>query len=65
MENKKEVPPQKILYIDMDGVIVDFISAFAKLDNEILNQYKGNEEDIPGIFSLMEAMPNAIKSVEL
>ena len=65
MNNKKEPLPQKILYIDMDGVIVDFTSAFAKLDNEILNQYKDNEEDIPGIFSLMEAMPDAIQSVEL
>ena len=56
---------KEIVYIDMDGVIVDFTSAFEKIDKKILMEYKNNPEDIPGIFSLMEPIPNAIKSVEL
>ena len=56
---------KEIVYIDMDGVIVDFTSAFEKIDEKILMEYKNNPEDIPGIFSLMEPIPNAIKSVEL
>ncbi len=52
----------KILYIDMDNVLVDFQSAFPKLPKEILNKYDGHLDEVPGIFSIMEPMPHAIES---
>jgi len=54
----------KTLYVDMDGVIVDFISAFDKIDTIILQRYADNKDEIPGIFSLMDPMPDAIRSVQ-
>jgi len=51
------------LYIDMDGVIVDFESALRKVDNAPLEQYKGILDEIPGLFDLMEPMPGAIEAV--
>lgn len=53
---------KKTVFIDMDCVLVDFTSAFSKIEPEILAQYKGNEDGIPHIFGLMEPMPNAIES---
>ena len=55
---------KKIVYIDMDGVIVDFKSAFPKVDPKTMEKYIKDPDEIPGIFSLMEPMPGAIKSVE-
>ena len=55
---------KKILYIDMDNVLVDFPSAFLKLPKEILEQYEENRDDIDGIFSLMEPMPGAVEAFE-
>jgi 5'-nucleotidase len=51
------------LYIDMDGVIVDFESALCKVDNETLEKYNGVLDEIPGLFDLMEPMPGAIEAV--
>lgn len=55
---------KKILYIDMDNVLVDFPSAFPKLDEETLQKYEGDRDEIPGIFALMEPMPGAIEAFE-
>ncbi len=43
----------------MDNVLVDFESAFSKLDQKILDTYESKEE-IPGIFSLMDPMEGSI-----
>ena len=51
---------KKILYLDMDNVLVDFPSAFARVPAETLSKYKNNEDEIPGIFALMEPMPGAV-----
>ena len=48
----------------MDNVLVDFSSAFKKLTQEILDEYKENRDDIEGIFSLMEPMPGAVEAFE-
>ena len=56
---------KKILYVDMDGVLVDFESAFSKIPQETLEKYKNNEDDIPGIFSLMDPMEGAIESYQI
>lgn len=53
---------KKILYIDMDNVLVDFPSAFNKISEEELIKYKGNEDGIDGLFGLMDPMPKAIDS---
>jgi 5'-nucleotidase len=56
---------KKILYIDMDNVLVDFTSAFPKLSSEKLNEYESRLDDVPDIFSLMEPMPGAIEAFKL
>ena len=53
---------KKIVYVDMDNVLVDFQSAFPKLSKKVLNEYENNKDNIPGIFALMEPMPSAIES---
>ncbi len=49
-----------ILYIDMDGVLVDFESGLARVSAKTLADYARHEEDIPGIFALMDPMPGAL-----
>ena len=51
---------KKILYIDMDGVLVDFASGLERVPAEIRDKYEGREDEIPGIFALMGPMPGAI-----
>jgi len=53
---------QKILYIDMDGVLVDFESGLDQVDQKTKEQYKGRLDEIPNIFSLMQPVENAIES---
>jgi len=53
---------EKIIYVDMDNVLVDFQSAFPKLSKKVLDEYENDKDDIPGIFALMEPMPGAIES---
>lgn len=60
----KNTEKKPILYIDMDGTLVDFVSVFYKVELEILREYDGRPDDIPGIFALMEPMPGAIEAVE-
>ena len=50
----------KILYIDMDNVLVDFPSAFPQIKNEILEKYGDDKDEIPGIFSLMLPIEGAV-----
>ncbi|MFA7671335.1 MAG: hypothetical protein WCY53_03655, partial [Sphaerochaetaceae bacterium] len=56
---------KKIIYIDMDNVLVDFRSAFRKLEGNILKEYEDNEDEIPGIFSLMDPMEGAIEAFNI
>ncbi len=53
---------KKTVFIDMDGVLVDFTSAFPKTKPDLLEQYKHNKDEIPHLFGLMEPMPDAIES---
>lgn len=55
---------KKILYIDMDGVLVDFHSGIDRLPEEIRIRYKDNLDNAPGVFALMEPMPGAIEAYE-
>lgn len=54
---------KKIIYFDMDGVLVDFKSGIDKLDEKTRQEYQGHLDDVPGIFSLMDPMPGAIEAV--
>jgi 5'(3')-deoxyribonucleotidase len=56
------IPMSRIVYIDMDNVLVDFRSGIARLSPEIAAKYSGNLDDVPGIFSLMDPMPSAIEA---
>jgi 5'-nucleotidase len=53
---------KKILNVDMDGVLVDFRSAFRHMSAAKLREYRGREDDIPGIFRHMDPMPGAVKA---
>lgn len=53
---------KKIVYVDMDNVLVDFPSAFSKVDPAILEEYEGHVDDIPNIFSLMEPLEGAVEA---
>lgn len=52
----------EILYLDMDGVLVDFESGINKLDILSYNLYSGRFDECPNIFSLMDPMPGAIEA---
>ena len=51
---------KKILYVDMDNVLVDFSSGIKRLDNSLKEQYGDDIDDAPGIFALMDPMEGAI-----
>ena len=53
---------KKILYVDMDNVLVDFPAAIKKLDKETLIKYEGRLDEVPGIFSLMPPIEHALES---
>jgi 5'-nucleotidase len=55
---------KKILYIDMDNVIVNFKSGIDRLSLEVQTQYEGNLDEVPGIFALMDPMDGAVESVK-
>ena len=39
-----------IVYIDMDGVLADFKSALTKISPELIDEFSGRHDNIPGIF---------------
>lgn len=60
----------KRLFLDMDDVLVKYQSGLDKVDEAIKAQYrakkpgeKDRQDEIPGLFSLMEPMPGAIPAV--
>lgn len=56
---------KKILYIDMDNVLVDFPSAFERVTETEKIKYRDDMDEIPNIFSKMDPIPNAIESFEI
>ena len=59
-----DVPPapQKILYIDLDNTLVDFPSGIARLSEQAQIEYEGRYESAPGIFGLMDPVPDALEA---
>lgn len=56
---------KKILYVDMDDVLVNFQSWIDKLDKEILKEYENHLDDVPGIFLSMEPLEWAIEAYKV
>ena len=52
----------KIVYVDMDNVLVDFKTGIDKLSPIEQENYKGSYDEVPHIFSKMEPMQNAVES---
>ena len=53
---------KKILYVDMDNVLVDFKSGIDQLDPDTFAFYEDRLDEVPGIFSLMNPMDDALES---
>lgn len=53
---------KKILYLDMDNVLVDFASAIPRLTRREREQYEGRLDDVPGIFACMEPVDGAVEA---
>lgn len=43
----------KRLFVDMDGVLADYESGLAQVDEATLKEYEGHSEQIPGLYSLL------------
>ena len=53
---------KKILYVDMDNVLVDFPAAVATLEVDTLIEYEGRLDEVPGLFAKMPPMEQALES---
>ena len=51
----------KVVYVDMDDVLVDFQSGIDSLSDEERRVYKDNIDNVPGIFSKMQPLDGAIE----
>ena len=49
----------------MDNVLVDFSSGIVKLDFNTINIYQDRLDEVPGIFSLMKPLKDAVESFEI
>jgi len=49
----------KILYVDMDNVLVNFPTGVARLDSVVRTAYDGHLDEVPGIFALMDPVAGA------
>lgn len=51
---------KKILYVDMDNVLVDFQSGIDRLDPDLREKYQEDIDDAPGLFAGMDPVDGAI-----
>lgn len=56
---------KKVVYIDMDNVIVNFQSGIDQLSPEVRKEYEGRLDEVPNIFSTMLPNEGAIEAVRL
>jgi 5'(3')-deoxyribonucleotidase len=54
---------RKIVYVDMDNVLVDFPTGIQQLSEETKHAYEDRLDEVPGIFSLMDPIPGAYDAV--
>ena len=62
MTHHEPLAPKKILYIDLDNTLVDYPSGIARLSEEARAEYEGHYDDAPGIFGLMDPLPDALEA---
>ena len=55
---------KKIVYVDMDNVLVDFPSAIAQLSDQIKSEYEDRLDEVPDIFSMMKPLSGAVEAFE-
>lgn len=55
-----EMSAKKIVYFDMDGVLVDFQSGIDRLEGDVKEIYRERYDEVPGIFSLMDPLPGGL-----
>ncbi|MEA2057062.1 MAG: hypothetical protein U9O78_05170 [Patescibacteria group bacterium] len=53
---------KKILYVDLDNVLVDFQSGINQLSDEIKKEYESRLDEVPNIFSKMIPIENAVET---
>jgi len=56
---------KKVLYVDMDNVLVDFKTGIEKLNEATFKEFEGRYDEVPGIFELMDPMHGAIEAYEM
>jgi 5'-nucleotidase len=54
-----------ILYIDLDNTLVNFASAFPHISAEDRATFKDDLDEVPGIFALMQPLPDAIEAFKI
>ncbi len=54
---------RKRVFVDMDGVLVDFQSGIEQQDEATLKEYEGRVDEIPGLFANMKPMFGAIEAM--
>jgi 5'-nucleotidase len=60
----RQSPVKKILYVDMDNVLVDFPTGIERIAPELRAEYEGRLDDVPGIFALMEPLKGAVEAYQ-
>ena len=55
---------KKIVYVDMDNVLVDFKTGISRLSAQELTIFEDRYDEVPNIFSKIDPMENAIESYE-
>lgn len=55
----------KVVYVDMDGVLVDFEAGISKLSEEDRILYKGRYDEYPGFFAMLDPMKDALESFKI
>ena len=53
---------KKILYFDMDNVLVNLQSGLDQLTEETLQKYEGQLDNVPGLFASMHPLDGAIEA---
>ena len=59
----KHIEHKKRVYVDMDGVLVDFESGIAQVSEDVKQEYEGHLDEIPGLFGLMKRMSGALDAM--
>ena len=59
---KHDFPHKSTLFIDMDGVLVDFDSGVNKLEPWQKEAFEDHYDSVPSIYSMMDPMEGAVES---